>query len=187
MVLHFLKSLSAKYVQLLDRHPLVTKSVTSGVIGAVGDVAAQQLTSDTFDYHRFGTFCLLQTGLVGPALHVWYAAVFRLIPGTGWLNVTKRVALDQFLFAPVFLSTFISSNLILMGTPEQIIPKLKADLLNTVIANNAVWIPAQFINLGVVPKQYQVLFANFVGLFWNTYLSWITFLGTKPPDQEIPE
>ena len=46
--------------------------------------------------------------------------MFRLIPGTGWLNVTKRVALDQFLFAPVFLSTFISSNLILMGTPEQV-------------------------------------------------------------------
>lgn len=132
----------------------------------------------------------LQTALVGPVLHIWYSTLFRIIPGPGIANIVKRVTLDQFGFAPVFITTFISSNLVLMGNAEQVyllafvyyvsdvvkvIPKLKADVVSTVLTNNAVWIPAQFINLGIVPPQYQVLFANFVGLFWNTYLSWVTF------------
>jgi hypothetical protein len=57
----------------------------------------------------------------------------------------------------------------------KIVEKLQADVVTTVLTNNGVWIPAQLINLGLVPPQYQVLFANFVGLFWNTYLSAVTY------------
>ena len=36
------------------------------------------------------------------------------------------------------------------------------------------WIPAQAVNLGLVPLHLQVLFGNVVSLAWNSYLSWVS-------------
>lgn len=55
------------------------------------------------------------------------------------------------------------------------IPKLKNDWLSTYSANISVWIPAQAINFGYVRPMYQVLFANAVGLGWNSILSYKTY------------
>ena len=54
---------------------------------------------------------------------------------------------------------------------NQIIAKLRQDWIEVVKANYAVWVPAQYINFSRVPPQFQVLFANTIGLFWNIYLS----------------
>ena len=40
------------------------------------------------------------------------------------------------------------------------------------ISNWQLWGPAQAINFKFVPVQFQVMFANFVAVAWNTYLSW---------------
>ena len=111
-------------------------------------------------------------------LHQWYGLVFRLFPGTSYLSLAKRVGADQFGFAPIFVASFISSNLVLLGKSDLVVSKLKEDWFHTVKANNAVWIPAMIINFGFVPGQYQVLFSNVVGLFWNCYLSFMTFRNT---------
>jgi hypothetical protein len=57
----------------------------------------------------------LQTTLVGPTLHIWYGSLSKLIPGPGVVNTLKRVALDQGMFAPAFITTFMTSNLLLTG------------------------------------------------------------------------
>mmetsp|Transcript_14736 Transcript_14736/g.15442 ORF Transcript_14736/g.15442 Transcript_14736/m.15442 type:complete len:185 (+) Transcript_14736:32-586(+) len=166
----------SKYNYYLNKFPLLTKSITSGIIGGAGDIMAQKLTNDNFDYKRFSTFVFLQVVLVGPTLHIWYSTVFKIVPGTGMINTIKRVALDQGCFAPLFVTTFMASNLFLTGkTFNEVKYKLKEDVVTTILTNNGVWIPAQLINLGLIPPQYQVLFANFVGLFWNTYLSAMTY------------
>ena len=45
----------SKYAHYLETHPFITKGITSGVIGAAGDVAAQKMTGDDFDMKRFTT------------------------------------------------------------------------------------------------------------------------------------
>ena len=82
------------------------------------------------------------------------------------------------MFAPVFVASFISSNLILLGKSDLVISKLKEDWFHTVKANNAVWIPAMIINFGFIPPQFHVFFSNIVGLGWNCYLSFMTFKNT---------
>ena len=37
--------------------------------------------------------------------------------------------------------------------------------------NWELWVPAQCLNFLLIPVPMQVLFANMVGLVWNTYLS----------------
>ena len=55
---------------------------------------------------------------------------------------------------------------------DQLGDHMKENYTAAVTMNWAMWIPAQLINFKFVPPQYQVLFANFVALFWNAYLSW---------------
>ena len=50
-------------------------------------------------------------------------------------------------------------------------------------ANWALWIPAQLVNFGMVPLNYQVLFGNVVALLWNVYLSWINVASREAMNQ----
>jgi hypothetical protein len=47
--------LGAKYLFYLEKNPIVTKGLTSGVIGGAGDIVAQKMTGDEFDSKRFAT------------------------------------------------------------------------------------------------------------------------------------
>lgn len=111
-----------------------------------------------------------------------------------------RLALDQTVWAPVFIAVFFSAMSILQvrvglgccccvcahrhppmphtarpqGKPEEIIPNLKQNVWAAMLVNWKLWPAANFINFKFVPPQLQVLFANFVALIWNFYLSWAT-------------
>lgn len=52
-------------------------------------------------------------------------------------------------------------------------PRLKAGWWDSLLLNWKIWVPCQLVNFRFVPQNYQVLFANFVALIWNTGLSFI--------------
>lgn len=41
--------------------------------------------------------------------------------------------------------------------------------------NYKLWPAVTMINFMYIPMKYQVLFANFVGIFWNMYMSYIAY------------
>lgn len=88
-------------------------------------------------------------------------------------GVGLRVLLDQAFFAPAFVAVFFSALAIVEFRPETIPTVLARDWPGAVVTNWQLWIPAQCVNFFFTPLKYQVLFANFVALFWNAYLSWI--------------
>jgi len=168
----------AWYSRKLDSHPITTKSISSAVITVLGDLLSQYIEAKhkkkRFDWDALRTsrFGLMGLALVGPVIHFWYGAVFRLFPGTNVTAVAKRVMIDQFAFAPIFLPTFMSGIWILEGkNMSELLLNLQRELPTAIVANWSLWIPAQIINFRFVPLKYQVLFSNFVGFIWNTYLS----------------
>lgn len=50
---------------------------------------------------------------------------------------------------------------------------LKIKFQPTMMAHWKVWPAVNYINFLLVPVQYQVLFANLVSLFFNSYLSYM--------------
>lgn len=132
--------------------------------------------------------------LIGPSLFFWYG---RLAAITGALatkpgalgtfaklgnGMPVRVLLDQSLFAPAFVGVFFGALATLEGRPSAIPDILARDWPGAVLANWQIWIPAQCLNFYFVPLKYQVLFANFVALGWNTYLSYISHRGFEETD-----
>lgn len=194
------------YVEKLESHPITTKCVTSGIISGSGDIIGQYIVhkhqqeeeqestlltkgdshredggdSFTLDWKRTGRFAFLGFALIAPAVHNWYGLLLSSIPGQTTKSVLKRLFCDQILFAPLFLSTFMTSLMALEGKDLSNAPRvLERDLPSIIVSNWTLWIPAMFVNFKFVPLQWQVLCSNCVGLVWNIYLSWKTQVGGK--------
>ena len=75
-------SLWDHYCELLEKYPLLTKGITSGIISGAGDSVCQISTlkkDEKFDFVRLSKFTFLGTVLVAPVLHVWYGSLNRMV------------------------------------------------------------------------------------------------------------
>jgi protein Mpv17 len=178
------QSLWAKYNHHLVVNPLITKGVTAGVIAFIADVICQTVfpadeksknlpVLDRIDWKRSFNFTLLNAFLMSTCSHYWYDFLSTKIVGDTMIASAKRVMFDQLLFAPTVISALFTGNMLMQGEKDwnAIAEKLKNDLPGTLMYNYSVWVPAQLINFRYVPPPLRVLWANFVGFFWNIYLS----------------
>merc|ERR1719273_1856548 len=94
-------------------------------------------------------------------------------------------AADQLVWAPGFIMWFwfcaLSLERIQCGEAEGLTSFLRKHWWTDLKVNWQLWIPAQVLNFWIVPVQFRVLFANFVALIWNTYLSWGSQRGKEAP------
>lgn len=81
------------------------------------------------------------------------------------------------MFAPILLTVFYPVNQMVIERDVKAFKRgveaWKAKIEETLLSNWKIWPVATYINFYLMPMQYQVLFANFVGLFWNMILSYI--------------
>ena len=114
----------------------------------------------------FGAFA------VGPIFHVWFRALDRMIPGSGFAPVMKKMLIDQGFMAPVFtVFYFATMGLMEQKTPAQIRDKIEHATIPTLIANYCIFPFSQAVNFAFVPERLRVLVLNAGGLVYNVYLS----------------
>ncbi|KAL0908993.1 hypothetical protein M5K25_023511 [Dendrobium thyrsiflorum] len=161
------------YLTALDKHPVVTKALTSAFLTLIGDLSCQILIDHApkLDGRRTFVFTFLGLVMVGPSLHFWYLSLSKLITLPGASGASLRLLLDQFFFSPIFIGVFLCALVTLEGRPSQVVPKLQQEWFSSVLANWQLWIPFQFLNFRFVPQKFQVLAANLVALVWNVILS----------------
>ncbi|XP_039496506.1 mpv17-like protein [Drosophila santomea] len=144
----------------------------------MGDAIAQLLFDkkpfDELDAGRTLRFGILGLVFVGPALRRWYLLLESRVPETYSpmrRGVTKMLV-DQTLFAPPF--TMAMSFLVPLANGEPI-DRIRQRILDSypsiLVRNYMLWPAAQMINFRFVPLPYQVLYAQFIALVWNCYLS----------------
>ena len=194
------------YSEKLSTHPLLTKSLTGGIIAAAGDILCQAGTyspakgdtkkndddDDTnkrtltetlqeflqngWDYRRSFHFLVLGLAFVAPTSHYWYGGMAKhaWTRGQSLGQISKRVALDQFVWTPVFFVIWLG-GFWSMEAGDVNIPKLQQQMTDhlpeVMVANWILWIPAQYLNFYACPVKFQVLFVNVIELAWNAYLS----------------
>ncbi|KAI2640982.1 hypothetical protein GGS21DRAFT_351915 [Xylaria nigripes] len=162
------------YQRSLAARPLLTQSVTTAVLFAVGDITAQQaIEKKGFDKHEF-----LRTGrmfayggvVFGPAATTWFKILSKrvVLPNKN-AEIVARVACDQLLFAPTFIGIFLSSMAVLDGTSPK--EKLEKSYTDTLLTNWMVWPFVQLVNFKFVPLHHRVLAVNVLSIGWNSYLS----------------
>ncbi|XP_059844007.1 peroxisomal membrane protein 2 [Hypanus sabinus] len=176
----FNRLLLQQYLFLLKKYPILTKSVTSGILSGLGNVLSQIMENRRKDLSitknitfggpiRFGVFGLVFTG---PLSHYFYLYLDKLFPSNVPYSQIKRLLLDRLMFAPAFLALFFVVISLLEGKNLKALKdKMKTGYWIALKMNWKVWTIFQYININYVPVQFRVLFANLVALFWYAYLA----------------
>eukprot|EP00164_Ancoracysta_twista_P010939 GFYU01016673.1.p1 GENE.GFYU01016673.1~~GFYU01016673.1.p1 ORF type:complete len:190 (+),score=45.79 GFYU01016673.1:141-710(+) len=170
-----LLAIARVYSNMLERRPLITKGITSGLLFGMGDSIAQKIdgTLDKkWDKKRTMKMAAYGACVFAPATHLWYVKVLgRTIPGISGADVAKKVAADQLIFGPVINSVFLGSTVLMDGgAPGAAWAKIERNIWPVMLANWTVWPFAVAVNFRFVPLHYQVLFINVVVLGWSSYL-----------------
>eukprot|EP00795_Rhopilema_esculentum_P008467 gene8467-14457_t len=149
----------------------------SVLVGA-GDVIAQQAVERKGLKHDvLRTVKMTGMGLciIGPGLRTWYIILEKLVKGAGKTVALKKMLLDQTVWAPSFLAMFLSAVSVLNGkSKDEIIMKFQNEYIDMMKVNYMIWPAVQLLNFYFVPMQHRVVVVNFVALFWNTYLAFVS-------------
>ncbi|CAI5529833.1 unnamed protein product, partial [Closterium sp. Naga37s-1] len=134
-------------------HSILDPPATSPLHDNPDQPPRQQMQWDAFRTARMAGAGLL---LSGPTLHLWFTRIARFIPGTDVPRVLLKIAMGQLLYGPVFNSVFFSINAALQGeNKEQIVARLRRDLLPTLISGACYWPVCDFITFRYVPVRLQ--------------------------------
>lgn len=199
-----MKSFLRFYLNSLDKYPIRTKLITSGIMAACSDLMIQKIEKShdhrSDNYGEFNTnidwkrtLNMASWGfLIVPFMHAWYNILERVFPMTEKRRnapavTLKRMTMDQILFAPLSLAAFLTyMSLIEHKTWSECKDKIKNDLPSTLLMNYKVWPLAQCINLWIVPVQHRVFVISFVGFFWNAYLSHVQHHSNRQNMNTVP-
>ncbi|XP_026178622.1 peroxisomal membrane protein 2 [Mastacembelus armatus] len=171
-----------QYLLLLKKYPILTKSVTSGILSALGNLLSQFVEArkkakngalvneiDMAGATRYAIFGLFITG---PVSHYFYQLMEVWMPTTDPYCIVKRLLLDRLIFAPGFLLIFyFVMNILEAKGFEDFGKKMRRSYWTALKMNWKAWTPFTFINVNFVPVQFRVLFANMIALFWYAYLA----------------
>lgn len=175
--------LTDTYNSLLISSPLITKSITAGVILGFADLTGQKLenadvaiTDKSLDFNRILRFVVLGLALQAPWNHYYYMMLDGAIPPTpDPLSQTNlfKVVIDQFVQAPIFTAIIFCYLGFAEGNSLNVIveDKFKKSYWQTLKDNWKLWVPATAVNIAFVSPIYRVLYLNCVFYFWSIYLS----------------
>ncbi|XP_037339017.1 peroxisomal membrane protein 2 [Pungitius pungitius] len=171
-----------QYLVLLKKNPILTKSVTSGILTALGNLLSQILEArkkanngalvNQIDPAGAARYAIYGLVITGPVSHYFYQLMEVWLPSTDPFCIVKRLLLDRLVFAPGFLLIFyFVMNILEAKGWKDFEKKMRGSYFTALKMNWKVWTPFQFININFVPVQFRVLFANVVALFWYAYLA----------------
>lgn len=205
-----IKFLTSGYMTLLDQNPIITKSITAGVIGVIGDFMAQKLegwllsrkntrssamrTRNNHKYDRRRGFSILIDGLIisGPLMHLAYELFENVMPSSSssWAAMSHVLA-DSILLDSIFVATtFVVTGLMEGYTHKQLIPQMKKDYKSTLMAS---WVtsigllPLEFVCFRYLPVPLRVLAVNCIDVIWDTVVSFFAHRNRKQDEPRVVE
>ena len=110
-------NLYTRYMDLLERQPFLTQSISAGIISALGDVLSQWIElkhiSFSLNWVRLITFLVCGTLYVGPFVHLWYKKLWKMgrwmegkYQTSKQIQTLSQVIVDQTVGVAFFFPTY---------------------------------------------------------------------------------
>jgi hypothetical protein len=169
----------SKVMAVVRRYPVVTTSLTFGILFPTANVIQQTCFkkaeaggSETLDWAEVARFTVYGGIFHGPLIHNWVNFISKMIPWTTLPFVMVKVMLDQVVFAPVLLSSFLLIMTALEGrTREEAVKQWKEKFLPTYGTAVCVWPLLLAINYKLVPLRFSFIYIAICNFFWIIFLA----------------
>lgn len=181
--------------KLLDNAHVKNALIASGV-GAAGDLGCQYAQGqDNIQIDRTARVAEQRLLIWGPLYSVWMTWIERFVGNATCPRVVlKKIALDQFLWAPPMIGVFYISMGILEGQPlattwhRQLGNSFWDGLLwQTVCLNWQCWFAVQSVTYGMIPQPYRIMFVSAVNVLWNAKLSQLHHEGSHGAKEAVKD
>lgn len=126
---------------------------------------------------RFITLSIFGFLYHGPSGHYFYNWLDRQIEGKEAKHIAAKVAFDQIVWCPVFMTVFFTYLGLVNGdSMGMIVDKVKSDLFSAVQGSWKVWPLVHAVNFKFISTKHRLVFINAVQVAFNMFLS---LIGTK--------
>lgn len=162
------------------RRPYIVQLISTMVIYFLGDLSAQAIATANFTegpgYEPVRSLRSVTIGgLAAVPSYIWFvylATNFNFASKLAGLAV--KIGINQMLFTPLFSAYFFGMQSLLTGTSLQEAWKRIQDTVPVSWLNSwKVWPAVMAFNFTYVPLQFRSIFAGFIAVGWQSYLSWL--------------
>jgi protein Mpv17 len=135
------------------------------------------ISGGAFDMKRFITLSAFGFLYHGPSGHYFYNWLDKQIEGTGAKEIAMKVAFDQIIWCPIFMTVFFTYLGLCNGdSATMIVDKIKKDLFTACQGSWKVWPIVHAVNFKFISTKHRLVFINAVQVAFNMFLS---IIGSK--------
>jgi len=167
------------------KRPYATQFCSSLVIYFLGDLSAQNINGDEYDPKRTLRALLISAGSSIPS-YKWFMFLGNNFNySSKVLSLATKVTVNQICFTPIFNTYFFGMQSFLSGDSlPEIWDRIKRTVPTSMINSCKLWPAVTAFSFTFIDPQYRSIFAGFVAIGWQTYLS---FLNRKAEVAEAAE
>ena len=156
------------------RRPLTVAVGTSVTTYFCGDIIAQEISGEPYDWKRTARMLLVGSvaSLPGYKWFMFLGSHFNYASAFG--SIALKVLIQQMVFAPVFNTYFFGMQALLSGeTMHGVIHRVQAAVPESIFSSAKFWPAVTALNFTLIPAHLRFAFSGVFAVVWQTYLSFL--------------
>ncbi|ESZ98715.1 hypothetical protein SBOR_0953 [Sclerotinia borealis F-4128] len=156
------------------KRPYTTQFCSSLVIYLLGDLSAQSISGDDYDWKRTTRALIISMGSSVPT-YKWFMFLSNNFNySSKVLSLATKVGVNQIFFAPLLNTWFFGMQSLLSGDSiPDVIERVKRTVPASMMNSIKLWPAITAISFAWIPQEHRSIFAGVIAIGWQTYLSFL--------------
>lgn len=162
------------------KRPLVVQLFSTLTIYFLGDLSAQAIATSNFTegvgYEAERSLrAMIIGGLIAIPSYKWFVYLaYNFNYSSKIASLALKIGINQIIFTPLFSSYFFAMQSLLAGaSPQDAWTRVKDTVPISWYNSFKIWPAVMAFNFTYVPLQFRSIFAGFIAIGWQSYLSWL--------------
>ncbi|KAG4027436.1 hypothetical protein MFRU_030g00720 [Monilinia fructicola] len=162
------------YGRAQRKRPYTTQFCSSLVIYFLGDLSAQSICGDDYDWKRTLRALVISMGSSIPS-YKWFMFLSNNFNySSKAISLATKVSINQIFFTPIFNTYFFGMQSLLSGDSlPDVVERVKRTVPTSMMNSIKLWPAVTAISFAWVPQEHRSIFAGVIAIGWQTYLSFL--------------